>query len=110
MKASNNPDHLLSSYDFEVPTENIAQTPADHRENSKLFVRKGSEFFDHNFFELESLLPEKSLIILNETKVFSCRLEALTPTGAKVEVFLLENPVAEGRSKLTALAKTLQKS
>lgn len=104
------PPHSLSSYEFTVPEELVAQTPESKRENAKLFVRKPKEIFQHqSFSELPELLPEGSLIIVNETKVFSCRLLTKTPTGGKLEIFVLENPLAEQSSTLKALIRPAKK-
>ena len=101
----------LSAYSFTVPEELIAQNPQDKRDQSRLLKRsKEGELLHTEFQKLPDLLPEGSLIIVNETKVFSCRLLTKTPTGGKLEIFLLENPVAKGSSTLTALVRPSKKA
>ena len=102
--------NLLSSYHFEVPEELIAQDPETKRDESKLLERKASQEIIHQkFYNLVDALPEDSLLILNETKVFSCRLLTKTKTGGKLEVFLLEDPISKKSSILKALIKPFKK-
>lgn len=100
----------LSSYSFSVPDELVAQNPKDKRDHSKLLERSSEGKISHKTFcDLAESLPEDSLIILNETKVFSCRLLTKTKTGGKLEVFLLENPLSKKSSELKALVRPLKK-
>lgn len=97
----------LSDFDYDVPSELIAQSPTDVRDESRLLVRGADGTIGHRIFnELPSCLPEKTLLILNDTSVLQSRLHGFLPTGARVEIFLLEQV-----SGLTwrAMAKPLRK-
>jgi S-adenosylmethionine:tRNA ribosyltransferase-isomerase len=50
-----------------------------------------SGFLSHRIFsDIEALLLPGDLLVLNDTKVFPCRVPARKPSGGKAEVFLLE--------------------
>ena len=83
----------LDAYNFTTSSQQIAQYPLLRRDSSKLLIRQSTQLFeDHCFSNIPKLLPKRSLIVLNDTKVFSCRLFGKKDTGAVVEVFLLEKP------------------
>ncbi|MCT4641041.1 MAG: tRNA preQ1(34) S-adenosylmethionine ribosyltransferase-isomerase QueA [Bacteriovoracaceae bacterium] len=86
-----NPDLLLSNYNFDLPQDRIAHRPCKIRSESKLLVyNKSTDTVSHHkFSDIEHLLPKDSLLVLNESKVFPCRLIGNKKTGAKCEVFLL---------------------
>jgi len=86
-----NKDLLLASYDFNLPPELIADRPIAGRHNSKLLVYRVKEnIIEHRkFFELPEILPENHLLVLNQSKVFPCRLIGQKPSGGKCEVFVL---------------------
>ena len=89
-------DTLLSAYDYHLPEELIAQSPAPERDASRLLVlnrRKGS--LEHAFFaDLGRFLPPQSLLIANNVRVMPARLLGNRPSGGKTE-FLLLTPLAE---------------
>jgi S-adenosylmethionine:tRNA ribosyltransferase-isomerase len=86
-----NPDLQLSNYDFELPSELIAERPIEGRHHSRLLVYKIStnEVSHHRFYELPKLLPKDHLLVLNQSRVFPCRLIGQKSSGGKCEVFLL---------------------
>jgi S-adenosylmethionine:tRNA ribosyltransferase-isomerase len=86
-----NKDHLLSSYDYDLPPELIAQRPCVPRDKSRLLVyNEELDEITHTTFEyINDFLPEDSKLILNQSKVFPCRLIGKKDTGAKIEVFIL---------------------
>ncbi|MDB9310076.1 tRNA preQ1(34) S-adenosylmethionine ribosyltransferase-isomerase QueA [Aphanizomenon sp. CS-733/32] len=91
-----NLDCSLSSYDYELPPELIAQNPAVPRDSSKLLVINSPETaktippLHHIFRDLSELLKAGDLLIMNNTKVIPARLYGCKDTGAGVEVLLLE--------------------
>ena len=83
-----------SDFYFELPPEQIAQTPAEPRDHSKLMVidRKTGEISHLKFYDLADLLNPGDCLILNDTKVLPARLYGEKEgTGAFVEMLLLEN-------------------
>lgn len=84
-------DQLLSSYDYELPAERIAQTPLSQRDRSRLLVVDSLTHHNNSIFsELPQLLKPGDLLILNNTRVIPARLYGHKPTGAPVELLLLE--------------------
>lgn len=97
----------LKDFDFAVPEHLVAQEPASKRAESRLLFRDYSgKVAHHSFTDIAHILPPNTLIILNNTRVIQSRLHAFTETGARVEVFLLEQLT---ETKWRALAKPLKK-
>jgi S-adenosylmethionine:tRNA ribosyltransferase-isomerase len=89
--ASASPDRLLSSYDYELPEERIAQTPLPERDRSRLLVVESPTHHSHRIFrDLPELLRPGDLLVLNDTRVLPARLYGRKSTGVAVEVLLLE--------------------
>ncbi len=84
-----------SDFDYELPKDLIAQEPADPRDASRLLVlRRGGALEDRVFRDLPGLLPPRTLLVFNDTRVFPARLFARRSTGGRVELLLVE-PLAE---------------
>ena len=84
-------DGLLSSYDYVLPQERIAQTPLPERDGSRLLVVDSPTHHTHGIFrDLPRLLRSGDLLVLNNTRVIPARLYGYKSTGAPVEVLLLE--------------------
>jgi S-adenosylmethionine:tRNA ribosyltransferase-isomerase len=81
----------LSDFDYELPEGLIAQEPSPQRDRSRLMIlSRGSGRVDHGVFsDLESLLSPGDVLVVNDTKVFPCRLAATRPGGGKAEIFLI---------------------
>ena len=80
----------IEDYNYNLPDNQIAKYPLEKRDMSKLLYQVGSEIKERKFSELPDLLPDKSLLIFNETKVVNARLNFKKSTGAKIEIFCLE--------------------
>ncbi|MBA3659717.1 MAG: S-adenosylmethionine:tRNA ribosyltransferase-isomerase, partial [Gemmatimonadales bacterium] len=80
-----------ADFDYELPTELIAQEPPAERGASRLLVvrRDGGELEDRPFNDLPSLIPSGDLLILNTTRVRHARLLGTRPSGAPAEVLLI---------------------
>lgn len=80
----------LSDFDYELPKDLIAQYPLKERHKAKLLVlncAKGS--IEHYLFEdVLKFINKDDLLVLNNTKVLTCRLMGRKATGGKVEVLL----------------------
>ena len=64
----------ISDFDFELPSNLIAQKPISPRDNSKLLLINKNKFIDKKFFDLPDLLKKNDLIICNNTKVLASKL------------------------------------
>jgi S-adenosylmethionine:tRNA ribosyltransferase-isomerase len=95
--------YRLSDFDFALPADLIAQTPATTRTASRLLHVDGGALADLAFTDLPSLVGRDDLLVFNDTRVIRSRLHASKPTGGKVEL-LLERVLAadEGLFQLRA--------
>jgi S-adenosylmethionine:tRNA ribosyltransferase-isomerase len=84
-------DRQLTAYDYELPPDRIAQSPAVPRDTSRLLVVQDRTQHQHQIFrDLPDWLRSGDLLVLNNTKVIPARLQGIKIGGAKVEVLLLE--------------------
>ncbi|WP_437204317.1 tRNA preQ1(34) S-adenosylmethionine ribosyltransferase-isomerase QueA [Planctomicrobium sp. SH664] len=87
-------DDRTDLYDFILPPELIAQTPAEQRDASRLLViQRDQQAIRHlRFQDLPELLSPGDLLVMNDTRVVPARLVGLrTSTGGKWEgLFLRE--------------------
>jgi S-adenosylmethionine:tRNA ribosyltransferase-isomerase len=81
----------ISEFDFELPSELIAQTPLEERESSRMLIvdRHAETLLDEYFYNFPQYLKKNDVLVLNNTKVFPARLFGTSETGAKIELFLL---------------------
>ena len=80
----------LSDFDYNLPPELIAQTPADKRDHSHLLVYSQGKVEHKSFYSLPEYLKEGDVLVLNDSKVFPARLIGKKSTDGKVEIFLLK--------------------
>jgi len=80
----------IKAYDYTLPDEKIAKFPLFKRDESKLLIYRNKEIEESRFKCLSDYLPEKSLLIFNNTKVIQARLIFQKETGAQIEIFCLE--------------------
>lgn len=101
---------LLSSYDYELPPERIAQNPANPRDSSKLFVvHKDTREFEHRIFrEIIEYFSSDDLLVINDTRVLPARLHARRATGASIEILLLSQRNEEEWEALVRPGKRLK--
>lgn len=82
----------LSSFNYNLPKELIAQYPSTERDQSRLMVvHRNTGKIEHKIFkDLLGYFNDGDVMIFNNTKVFPARLFGQKEkTGAKIEVFLL---------------------
>jgi len=124
------PNIILDDYSYNLPKERIALYPLSDRSSSKLlvavnnllinnFLIKQSDNLnfqdsnlsvDHRLFkDIPSLIPENSLIFLNDTKVIPARLLFRKNTGGLVEIFCLDPvfPSTDPQISLQSEKKTI---
>ena len=80
----------IEDYNYSLTDEKIARYPLPDRDSSKLLFYKGGSPEERSFGELPGLLPRKSLLLFNVTKVVNARLLFKKSTGAVIEIFCLE--------------------
>ena len=82
----------LSEFRFDLPSNLIAQYPAENRDDSRLMVvnRKDKTITHKIFKDVIDYFEDGDNLIVNDTEVFPARLYGnKEKTGAKIEVFLL---------------------
>ncbi len=86
----------ISDYNYELPDERIAKFPLARRDQSKLLIYRKGVVDEDTFCHLPQYLPKGALMVFNNTKVIQARMHFRKadangePTGALIEVFLLE--------------------
>jgi S-adenosylmethionine:tRNA ribosyltransferase-isomerase len=77
--------------DYRLPPEQIAQTPADRRDGSRLLVvdRAAHTVRHHIFSELPGFLRKGDVLFRNNAAVLPARLHGQRSTGGKLECLLL---------------------
>ncbi len=87
--------------DYELPSELIAQHPAADRQDARLLAVGAGDAHEHRTIDdLAELIPDRALLVLNDTRVLPARLFAHKETGGRVEIFLVrrvETRVEGGR-------------
>ncbi|MCX6795424.1 MAG: tRNA preQ1(34) S-adenosylmethionine ribosyltransferase-isomerase QueA [Candidatus Falkowbacteria bacterium] len=84
-------EYQLSDFDYNLPSELIAQEAISPRDHSRLLVLDSAngKIAHQHFFDLPKLLRSGDVLVLNDSKVFPARLLGKKKvTGGGVEVFL----------------------
>ena len=89
MKKNNVKSIAISDYNYPLPDDRIAKYPLAERDQSKLLHYIDGSIKISSFFELPELIPSKSLMIFNNTRVIHARLLFKKETGATIEIFCL---------------------
>jgi len=89
-------DLKISDFDYDLPPERIAQSPARPRDSSRLMVldRQAGALAHHRFYELPDLLRADDLVVVNDTRVIPAAFTARRAGGARIEGIFLR--VLEG--------------
>ncbi len=87
-----------SAYDFELPEQLIATTPAERRDASRLLVvdRSTGTLAHRHFRDLPSLVTPGDALVVNTSRVLRARLLGTRDSGAPAEILLLRDH-GEGR-------------
>ncbi len=84
------PSIHISDYTYPLPQERIASYPLPERDRSKLLVWESNKIYESRFYHIGDYLPERSLLVFNNTRVIHARLIFFRETGARIEIFCLE--------------------
>ena len=101
----------ISLFDFELPEELIAQSPAEKRDESRLLVidKDHKTYEDKVFHDIIDYLRPGDVLVRNNTKVLPARLFGIKEgTGAHVEVLLLHQISGDVWECLTGNAKAIK--
>lgn len=85
-------DIRIADYNYQLPDERIAKHPLQQRDSCKLLVRyPDGKIEQHIFSELSDIIPDKSILVYNNTRVINARLRfKKNGNGSTIEIFCLE--------------------
>ncbi|GFH40144.1 tRNA preQ1(34) S-adenosylmethionine ribosyltransferase-isomerase QueA [Pseudolactococcus insecticola] len=101
----------INDFDFDLPENLIAQTPLEHRAESRLLVIDKAEktMADKHFYDIIDELNAGDTLVLNNTRVLPARLHGQkSDTGGHIELLLLKNTVDDDWEVLAKPAKKLK--
>ncbi len=98
----------LEPFTYALPPERIAQRPCRPYDTARLLVvsRENGVLREVCFTQLPELLGPQDVLVFNRSQVIPARLFGTLPTGAQIEVLLLQE---ESSSEWICLAKPLRK-
>lgn len=88
----------LADFDYALPAELIAQTPAPTRDGSRLLVVGRDSLVHARFDALVTYLRPGDLLVLNDTRVIRARLRGAKDSGGQAE--LLVERIEDDRTAL----------
>jgi S-adenosylmethionine:tRNA ribosyltransferase-isomerase len=80
----------INDYDYELPSDRIAQYPVEERDMSKLLIYKDDKIAKDIFRNIVEYLPSDSLLVFNNTRVIRARILFKKETGASIEIMCLD--------------------
>ena len=83
---------LLSEFDFDLPSDLIAQEPLAERDASRMLVldRSARTWVDSSFKNFTEYLRRDDVVVVNNSRVIPARLKGKREeTGGQVEIFLV---------------------
>jgi S-adenosylmethionine:tRNA ribosyltransferase-isomerase len=101
----------VEDFDFHLPEELIAQTPLEHRSESRLMVldKELGSIEHYRFKNIVDFLNEGDCLVLNDTRVLPARLFGQKQdTGANIEVLLLKQEDGDQWETLVKPAKRVR--
>ena len=96
----------VDDFDYELPAEAIAQTPAEPRDSSRLLVLdRASGRIEHaRFAEIGRWLRSGDLLVVNDSRVIPARLRAVRESGGSAEILVLR-PIEGDPERWEALVR-----
>ncbi|GHV14690.1 S-adenosylmethionine:tRNA ribosyltransferase-isomerase [Clostridia bacterium] len=94
-----NNSEKLSDYRYDLPEELIAQSPSEHRDESRLMAidRVSGAISHRRFRDITEYLRSGDVLVVNESKVFPARLIGIrSDTGLPAELLLLDQVPRDG--------------
>ena len=80
----------ISDYNYPLPQERIAKFPLKERDESRLLLYRHGTIGETSFRCLPDYIERGELMVFNNTRVVQARLYFNKPTGAAIEIFILE--------------------
>ncbi len=79
----------LSEFDFDLPSELIAQSPARPRDASRLMVLKDEGLEERVFSDLPDCVDSGDVLVINDSRVIPARIRGSKKTGGRIELLLI---------------------
>ncbi len=88
----NSQDSKTSSYDYTLPKELIATTPATPADSARLlvYIRDEQRVIHTTFKDILNFIPKNSAIFLNDTKVIKARVFGKKSSGGAIELLVIK--------------------
>lgn len=86
----------IDDFDYELPKDLIAHTPALSRTKSRLLVVDDEKVSHKSFSDVINYFQKGDVLVVNESKVLKAQLDAKKPTGGKLKVMISEKKGTEG--------------
>lgn len=83
-------DLSIEDFTYDLPAQRIALYPAHPRDSSKLLIYNQGQISEDCYHNLHQYLPDRSVLIFNDTRVIHSRILFPKSTGAVIEIFCLE--------------------
>jgi len=96
----------VDDFDYEMPAEAVAQTPAEPRDASRLLVldRATGDVTHARFRDIGRWLMPDDLLVVNDSRVIPARLRGTRQGGGAAELLVLR-PLDDGSGRWEALAR-----
>jgi S-adenosylmethionine:tRNA ribosyltransferase-isomerase len=80
----------IEDFDYHLPDQSIAYTPASNRSDSKLLVWNKEIIAESTYNHIASFMPEKAALYFNNSKVIAARIHFQKANNSTIEIFCLE--------------------
>ena len=80
----------IEDFDYHLPDQSIAYTPAGNRSESKLLVWNKEIIAESTYNHIAGFIPEKAALYFNNSKVIAARIHFQKANDTTIEIFCLE--------------------
>lgn len=84
----------IQDFDYDLPDQSIAYTPATNRSDSKLLVWDKQIIAESSYNHIAKFIPEKAALFFNNSKVIAARIHFHKANNSTIEIFCLEPSTA----------------
>lgn len=84
----------IQDFDYDLPDQSIAYTPASNRSDSKLLVWDKKIIAESTYNHIANFIPEKAALFFNNSKVIAARIHFQKANNSTIEIFCLEPSTA----------------
>ena len=84
----------IQDFDYDLPDQSIAYTPASNRSDSKLLVWDKKIIAESTYHHIANFIPEKAALFFNNSKVIAARIHFQKANNSTIEIFCLEPSTA----------------